>query len=204
LPRHSICPSPPCVIGSNTGARQTPQPAHYCWQSNVTPKSCGDCLRRQQRSLGGLVELPSAASKLVPRGVICLESALASHELTRTAPRRVCIAVGVREWEPRIAQPPVEIVRFGPQMLKAGTRTHLIAGVSVNIYKPAKTVADLFHYALRQGRDGPKADVSRALQAMKEGLRLGKATPAEIARYADQAGIWSKVQPYLEAMTVEG
>jgi predicted transcriptional regulator of viral defense system len=162
----------------------------------------------------GLYQLPdapldphhalAAAAKLVPRGVICLDSALAFHELTETAPRRVCIAIGLKEWEPRIAQPPVEIVRFGPQMLKAGTRTHLIAGVSVNIYKPAKTVADLFHYALRQGRDGPKADVSRALQAMKEGLRLGKATPAEIARYADQAGIWSKVQPYLEAMTVEG
>jgi hypothetical protein len=28
-------------------------------------------------------------------------------------------------------------------------------------------------------------------------------TPAEIARYADQAGIWNKVQPYLEAMTVD-
>lgn len=67
-----------------------------------------------------------------------------------------------------------------------------------------KTVADLFHHALRQGRDGPKADVTRALQAMKEGLRLGKATPAEIARYADQAGIWTKVQPYLDAMTVDG
>jgi hypothetical protein len=102
----------------------------------------------------------------------------------------------------------VQIVRFAPQMLKAGTRTRLIAGVSVNIYKPAKTVADLFHHAFhhawRQGRDGPKADVTAALQAMKEDLRLGKATPAEIARYAEQAGIWSKVQPYLEAMTVEG
>jgi hypothetical protein len=76
--------------------------------------------------------------------------------------------------------------------------------VSVNIYKPAKTVVDLFHHALRQGRDGPKADVTAALQAMKEGLRLGKATPAEIARYAEQAGIWNKVQPYLEAMTVDG
>ena len=66
------------------------------------------------------------------------------------------------------------------------------------------TAATVFHYALRQGRDGPKADVTRALQAVKEGLRLGKAAPAEIARYADQAGIWSKVQPYLKAMTVEG
>jgi Zn/Cd-binding protein ZinT len=38
---------------------------------------------------------------------------------------------------------------------------------------------------------------------MKEGLRLRQATPSEIARYADQAGIWKKVQPYLEAMTLD-
>jgi predicted transcriptional regulator of viral defense system len=88
--------------------------------------------------------------------VICLDSALAFHGLTETAPRRVCIAIGVRDWEPRIAQPPIQIVRFGPQMRNAGARTHLIAGVPVDIYKPAKTVADLFHHALRQGRDGPK------------------------------------------------
>jgi hypothetical protein len=36
---------------------------------------------------------------------------------------------------------------------------------------------------------------------MKEALRQRKATPAEIARYADEAGIWKVLHPYLEAMT---
>ena len=38
---------------------------------------------------------------------------------------------------------------------------------------------------------------------MKEALRQRKATPAEIARYAEQAGIWKVVQPYLEALTID-
>ena len=39
---------------------------------------------------------------------------------------------------------------------------------------------------------------------MKEALRLRKATPAEIARFAIEAGIWEKiVQPRLEALTVD-
>jgi hypothetical protein len=38
---------------------------------------------------------------------------------------------------------------------------------------------------------------------MKEALRLRKATPAEIARYAEDAGVWKTVQPYLEALTVD-
>jgi hypothetical protein len=39
---------------------------------------------------------------------------------------------------------------------------------------------------------------------MKKALRLRKATPAEIAKYAIEAGIWQKVaQPRLEALTVD-
>jgi hypothetical protein len=39
---------------------------------------------------------------------------------------------------------------------------------------------------------------------MKEALRLRKATPAEIAKFAVEAGIWEKVvQPRLEALTVD-
>ena len=142
-------------------------------------------------------------AKLVPKGVICLDSALAFHELTDTIPRRIWIAIGIREWEPRITHPPIQIVRFGPKMLQAGVKTHLIEGVSVNIYKPAKTIVDLFYHALRQGRDGGKTGLAPALRGMKEALRLRQATPSEIARYADQAGIWKKVQPYLEAMTLD-
>ena len=38
---------------------------------------------------------------------------------------------------------------------------------------------------------------------MKEALRQRTTTPAEIALYAEQAGIWKVVQPYLEALTVD-
>ncbi len=50
---------------------------------------------------------------------------------------------------------------------------------------------------------GSKTGVTQGLQGMKEALRLRKATPAEIGRYAEHAGIWKKVHPYLEAMTVD-
>jgi predicted transcriptional regulator of viral defense system len=162
----------------------------------------------------GLYQLPDApldvhhslaeAAKLVPRGVICLDSALAFHELTDRIPSRIWVAIGFREWRPRITQPPIQIVRFGPKLLTAGVKDHVIEGVTVRIYEPAKTIADLFHQAFRtQSRYGSKTGVTQALQGMKEALRLRKATPAEIARYAEQAGIWKKVQPYLEAMTVD-
>jgi predicted transcriptional regulator of viral defense system len=169
----------------------------------------------QLRQLGrGLYQLPDAlldahhslaeAAKLVPRGVICLESALAFHELTDRIPSRVWVAIGFREWRPRITRPPMEIIQFGPKLLTAGIKQHIIEGVKVSIYEPAKTVADLFYRAFRaHSRHGTKTGTTQAVQGMKEALRLRKATPAQIARYAEMAGVWKKAQPYLEAMTVD-
>jgi predicted transcriptional regulator of viral defense system len=162
----------------------------------------------------GLYQLPDApldanhslaeAAKLVPKGVICLDSALAFHELTDRIPRYVWMAIGFREWRPRITHPPIQIMRFGPKVLNSGVEMHLIENVSVRIYSPAKTIADLFYHAHRQQRwYGSKVGLTQALQGMKEALRLRKATPAEIAKYATQAGIWKVVQPYLEALTVD-
>jgi len=162
----------------------------------------------------GLYQLPDAsldanhslaeAAKLVPKGVICLDSALAFHELTDRIPSRIWVAIGFREWRPRITHPPIQIVRFGPRVFNTGIEEHVIEHVPVRIYEPAKTIVDLFFHAFRQQRwYGSKVGVTQALQGMKEGLRLRKATPAEIARYAHDAGIWEKVQPYLEALTVD-
>jgi predicted transcriptional regulator of viral defense system len=162
----------------------------------------------------GLYQLPDApldanhslaeAAKLVPKGTVCLTSALAFHELTDTIPSSVWMAIGFREWKPRITHPPINIVRFGPKVLSSGVETHYVERVPVRIYSPAKTVADLFRHAHRQQRRyGSKIGLTQALQGMKEALRRRKATPAEIAAFANEAGIWKIVQPYLEAMTVD-
>ncbi|MEO7208002.1 MAG: type IV toxin-antitoxin system AbiEi family antitoxin domain-containing protein [Steroidobacteraceae bacterium] len=69
---------------------------------------------RISRLARGLYQLPDApvdrnhtlaeASKLVPKGVICLTSALAFHGLTDQMPARVWLAIGPKDWRP----PPVE------------------------------------------------------------------------------------------------
>jgi predicted transcriptional regulator of viral defense system len=142
------------------------------------------------------------AAKLVPKGVICLVSALAFHELTDTIPPRVWIAIGAKDWRPRIAHPPLQIVRFSDKLLRSGTEQHRIEGVPVRITNPARTIADLFRYRRRAGRRFQKSPgLNLALEGLREALRQRKATPSEIARHADAAGIWKVVQPYLEAMT---
>jgi predicted transcriptional regulator of viral defense system len=163
----------------------------------------------------GLYQLPDApldanhslavAAKLVPNGVICHDSALAFHELTDRIPPHVWVAIGPREWRPKITQPRIQIMRFGPKVFDKGVEHHTIERIRVPIYSPAKTIVDLFKSATHQkALYNSSTGFAHATQGMKEALRLRKATPAEIARFAVEAGIWEKiVQPRLEALTVD-
>jgi hypothetical protein len=160
----------------------------------------------------GLYQLPDAggdtnhalaeAAKLVPKGVICLVSALAFHQLTDTIPRCVWMAIGPKDRRPAVTQPPLQIVRFRDKMLEAGIEEHRIEGVTVGIYNVPKTVADLFRYRQSAGKRYKNSPgLNLALEGLREALRQRKATPAEIAEYANDAGIWKIVEPYLQAMT---
>lgn len=144
----------------------------------------------------------AVAAKAVPSGVICLVSALAFHELTDTIPSRVWIAIGPKGRKPSLAYPALQVVRFTGRHLKTGVEQHNIDGVRVSITAPARTIVDLFRYRKAEGRrfkSSPGLNV--ALEGLREVLRQRKATPAEIARYAEQVGGWSTIRPYLEAMT---
>ncbi len=52
------------------------------------------------------------ASKRVPKGIICMISALAYYGLTDQLPRKVWIAIGAKDWQPSNDYPPQRIVRF--------------------------------------------------------------------------------------------
>jgi predicted transcriptional regulator of viral defense system len=160
----------------------------------------------------GLYQLPGSsidvnhslaeAAKLVPKGIVCLVTALAYHELTDNIPSRVWIAIGPKDRRPRATQPPLQVVRFRDKMLRSGVEEHVIEGVRVRIYNPAKTVVDMFRYRQQAGKRYQKSPgLNLALEGLREALRQRKATPSEISRYAMEGGIWKVVQPYLEAMT---
>jgi len=163
----------------------------------------GDILRLSR----GLYQLPDApveadhalaeASKLIPRGVVCLTSALAFHDLTDTMPAKVWMAIARTDRASRNPQPPMRFVRFSPRRLIDGIMTHQIEGVAVPITDPAHTVIDMFRYRSVVG-------VSLAIAGLKEALRNRISTPAALARIAKEERIWSVMQPYLEALTHDG
>lgn len=136
------------------------------------------------------------ASKLVPKGVVCLTSALAFHGLTDQLPPKVWIAIGLKEWRPKLAYPPVRFVRFSESRLREDVGQHVIDGVWVPIFGVARTIADLFRYRQTVG-------VNIALEGLRESLRQKMAQPAEIARQAAKAKVWNFMEPYLSALTAD-
>ena len=141
----------------------------------------------------GLIEI----TKLAPKAVICLTSALSFHQLTDQLPRRVSIAIGAKDWAPKIEYPRVRIVRFREPYLTNGVETHRIREVEVRVYSIAKTIADAF-------RNPKLVDRSVAIEAMKAALNARKATAGQLAAAARENGAWNQMRPYLEALTSNG
>lgn len=134
------------------------------------------------------------AALLVPKGVICLLSALAYHELTDRIPRRVWIAIGRKDWRPTVSHPRMRILHFSEEALTHFVETRRIEQVDVRMTNPARTVVDCFKYQSTVGRNV-------AMEGLREALRTRKASPAELHRAASAMGQWPQIEPYLEAMS---
>lgn len=133
----------------------------------------------------------------IPKGVVCLVSALAFHGLTDQLPRQVWLAIGQKDWPPKPDGTPIRIVRFTESLLNESVETHVIEGVPVKVFGIVKTIADCFRYRNKIG-------LSVAIEGLQEALRQRKATPGEIARQAEHGGVTTVIRPYLEALTANG
>ncbi len=134
------------------------------------------------------------AAKRVPQGVVCLLSALRFHEIGTANPFEVWIALGRDVRRPKVDYPPLRILRFSGQAFTEGVERHRIESVQVQVYNPAKTVADCFKYRHKIGLDV-------ALEALREGLRTKKCTQEQLWRYAKVCRVTAVMRPYLEAVS---
>jgi predicted transcriptional regulator of viral defense system len=95
--------------------------------------------RLLERTGRGLYRLPDAevtahhtlaeAAKAVPKGIVCLISALNFHEIGTQIPHEVWLAIDRRAARPRADYPPLRIVRFSGKSLTEGIETHDVEGV---------------------------------------------------------------------------
>ena len=133
-------------------------------------------------------------AKVVPKGVICLISALVYHELTLQMPPFVWVAIEGPTRQSKLSYPPMRFVRFNHKAMTEGVERHEIEGVSVQITSPARTVVDCFRFRNKIGID-------IAISAMREALRKRRCRAAEIYECARSMRIASVIDPYLQAIT---
>lgn len=133
------------------------------------------------------------AARQVPRGVICLLSALRFHGLTTQAPHEVWMAIGPKAWAPKPAYPKLRFLRFSGQALMGMVEDHDIEGVTVRVYSPAKTVADCFKYRHKVG-------VDVALKALRDCWRGKRATMDQLWKAARVCRMTNVMRPYLESL----
>ena len=132
-------------------------------------------------------------SKQVPKGVICLISALAYHEATVEIPGHIDVAIPKNSRANKIEYPPVKFYRISEKAWSSGIEIHEKQGNKIKIYSLAKTIADCFKFRNRIGMDV-------AVAALKTGILEKKVNPSEVMKYAKICRVDRIVKPMIEAI----
>lgn len=155
---------------------------------------------RESRGLYRLADVePSSHHDLIqvalsiPKGVICLISALSFHNLTTQIPHQVYVALPIHAEKPRLEYPPLRLFWLSRKTYLPGIETHELDGIPVKIYGIEKTIADCFKFRNKIGLDV-------ALEALRdyrkrEGFNIGI-----LLHYARIDRVERVIKPYLEAI----
>jgi len=157
-----------------------------------------------QRVARGLYSLPgqpmhehrslAEVALRVPRGVVCLLSALRVHGMGTQAPFEVWLAMPHHIPVPRLGQPALRVVRMSDATRSQGVEHIAIDGVDVPVFSAAKTVADCFKYRHKIGLDV-------ALEALRDGWASQRFTMDDLWHHATLNRVARVMRPYLESLT---
>jgi predicted transcriptional regulator of viral defense system len=141
-----------------------------------------------------VTELHSLAevSVRVPHATVALLSALQVHGLGSEAPAAVWILIDRHARLPKVAYPPLEVVRASGPARDHGVETRRIEGVEVRITSAAKTVADCFRYGRHVG-------LEVALAALRDYLQAHRGGADALIEAARADRVYARLRPYLEA-----
>src|SRR3954463_278735 len=132
-------------------------------------------------------------ARLVPRGVVCLLSALRFHGLTTQRPGEIWLAISPNARRPKASSIAIRPVHFSGPALMEGVEEHIIEKVPVRIYSASKTVADCFKARNKIGLDV-------AIEALRDYWRKRTGTMDELTRFAKICRVARIMQPYLESL----
>jgi predicted transcriptional regulator of viral defense system len=133
------------------------------------------------------------SAKRIPKGTVCLLSALGFHSIGLQLPHEVWIALPFGYSAPKIEHPPIRIIHFDRDLFGKGVDIHQIEGVDVRVTSIARTVADCFKFRNTIGTDV-------AVEALRTSLIKRKCTIGQIGVFAQMLRMERVIRPYVEAL----
>ena len=103
------------------------------------------------------------------------------------------MAIEKGQQKPRSVPFPLKAVWFSGPAMHEGVEAHEVEGVTVRVYSPAKTVADLFKFRNKIGIDV-------AVEALREGWAHRRFSMPELERFAAICRVQRVMRPYLQAV----
>ncbi len=129
----------------------------------------------------------------VPRGVVCLISALAFHRMTTQIPHVVYLAIPANDQAPALQYPPLQLFWYSKAVYESGIIETKLDGTKFHVYSPEKTLADCFKYRNKLGIDV-------CVEALNLYRRRGRMKVDQLEQYAKVCRVERVIRPYLEAI----
>ena len=134
--------------------------------------------------------------KSVPKGVICLVSAMDYHYLSTINPDKIHLAIPHSEKKIEINYPPVKFYYFRENFFELGIQEIKTEAGNFKIYNAEKTICDMFRYRNKLGED-------TALEGLRNYLKRKDANINMLWEYAVKCRVKTIIHPYIKAMAVQ-
>ena len=132
-------------------------------------------------------------SKIIPQGIICLESALSYYELTTYTPGEYTVAVH-RKYNIKLPDyPPIKLYYFSDKYYIDGVEKIDINGHIIKMYNIEKTICDCLRYEDKISKD-------IIVESIKEYVRRRDKNISKLMNYAAKAKVKDAVQKYTEVL----
>lgn len=135
-----------------------------------------------------LIEL----SLKIPRGVVCLHSALSFHELGTVIPSEIQIAIPNHSRAPKLDYPPVNYFYYSDKQYNYGIEVHTFSGRQLKVHSQEKALVDSFYQRNKLGKDV-------FLESLQDYLASSQRSIPKLIEAAKVRRVFNTIRPYIEA-----
>ncbi|AIQ10797.1 hypothetical protein PDUR_01235 [Paenibacillus durus] len=134
------------------------------------------------------------AALFVPKGVLCLYSALAHHELTTYTPSEYHFAVSRKERKPALPDyPPIRLFSYDDDTFDMGIEKIEKDGHVIKVYDMERTICDTVKYR-------NKLDANVVKESLNNFSNSRKRNYTQLLKYAEKLRVKSILNNYLEVL----